>query len=312
MRRSSELRQLLMGMSTRRYLPARGTAGLARSFVSGKSRVPAPPPMMTATTSCGRTVVQGMGTPHRSGVSAPGAPKRELTVGQRGSAAHAVAPPGLDIAVAARDTRMAPAAARSAGRTGPAGRRGARRRSRGSAARRSWALVGRLVGRRGGVGLDRVEIVERVERRQVEAGQRLAREVRRVRQVGVGLRVRARGPAARSGSRPARARTCAARPGRGWCSPLPRRTGPGPPRARCGPARPRRRRAGARPARSPRCCRAAGRGGWTDRARSTRGCPRAGSGGAGAPGRSPPGWRRAAGRSARVRSRWPRRKSGLV
>ena len=48
--------QLLMGMSTRRYLPARGTAGLARSLVSGKRRVPAPPPMMTATTSCGRRV----------------------------------------------------------------------------------------------------------------------------------------------------------------------------------------------------------------------------------------------------------------
>src|SRR5262249_2343129 len=33
-------------MSTKRYLPASGTAGLARSFVSGNKRVPAPPPMM--------------------------------------------------------------------------------------------------------------------------------------------------------------------------------------------------------------------------------------------------------------------------
>src|SRR5579871_466227 len=46
----SELMQFEIGMSTMRYLPARGTAGLARSFVSGKSRVPAPPPMMTDST----------------------------------------------------------------------------------------------------------------------------------------------------------------------------------------------------------------------------------------------------------------------
>src|SRR5438045_6978061 len=39
--------QLEIGMSTRRYLPARGTAGLARSFVNGNSRVPAPPPIIT-------------------------------------------------------------------------------------------------------------------------------------------------------------------------------------------------------------------------------------------------------------------------
>ena len=39
--------QFEMGMSTSRYLPARGTAGLARSFVKGNSRVPAPPPMIT-------------------------------------------------------------------------------------------------------------------------------------------------------------------------------------------------------------------------------------------------------------------------
>ena len=42
------LMQLLTGMSTSRYLPARGTAGLERSFVSGKRREPAPPPMMMA------------------------------------------------------------------------------------------------------------------------------------------------------------------------------------------------------------------------------------------------------------------------
>src|SRR6266700_667596 len=46
MRRKPELMQLEIGMSTRRYLPASGTAGLARSRVSGNSRVPCPPPMI--------------------------------------------------------------------------------------------------------------------------------------------------------------------------------------------------------------------------------------------------------------------------
>src|ERR1051326_344581 len=50
MRRRLELMQLEMGISTRRYLPARGTAGLARSFVNGKRRVPCPPPMITEST----------------------------------------------------------------------------------------------------------------------------------------------------------------------------------------------------------------------------------------------------------------------
>ncbi len=48
MRRRFELRQLLIGMSIRRYLPAIGTAGFDRWRVSGKSRVPRPPPRMTA------------------------------------------------------------------------------------------------------------------------------------------------------------------------------------------------------------------------------------------------------------------------
>src|ERR1700678_2359507 len=48
MRFSPELRQLLIGISTIRYLPASGTAGFERSLVRGKSSVPAPPPMMTA------------------------------------------------------------------------------------------------------------------------------------------------------------------------------------------------------------------------------------------------------------------------
>src|SRR5882724_8235723 len=50
MRRKPELMQLEMGMSTRRYFPASGTAGLARSLVRGNSRVPWPPPIMTEST----------------------------------------------------------------------------------------------------------------------------------------------------------------------------------------------------------------------------------------------------------------------
>src|SRR5947208_8751196 len=48
MERSPEFKQLLIEISTIRYLPPSGTAGLARSFVNGNSRVPAPPPMMMA------------------------------------------------------------------------------------------------------------------------------------------------------------------------------------------------------------------------------------------------------------------------
>src|SRR5580704_15899070 len=50
MRPRPELRQLLIGISTSRYFPASGTAGLARSLVSGNSRVPAPPPMIIDST----------------------------------------------------------------------------------------------------------------------------------------------------------------------------------------------------------------------------------------------------------------------
>src|SRR5262245_3993620 len=42
--------QLEIGISTSRYLPASGTAGLERSLVSGKSREPCPPPIITAST----------------------------------------------------------------------------------------------------------------------------------------------------------------------------------------------------------------------------------------------------------------------
>lgn len=51
-RRNPELMQFEMGISTNRYLPPSGTAGLERSLVKGKSRVPWPPPRMTARTLC--------------------------------------------------------------------------------------------------------------------------------------------------------------------------------------------------------------------------------------------------------------------
>ena len=41
MRRISEFKQLLIGMSMSRYLPPMGTAGLERAWVSGNSRVAA-------------------------------------------------------------------------------------------------------------------------------------------------------------------------------------------------------------------------------------------------------------------------------
>src|SRR5215510_8238815 len=48
---------LLRGMSTRRYLPAKGTAGLQRSLVKGNSRSPLPPPSTTPNTSEGLALI---------------------------------------------------------------------------------------------------------------------------------------------------------------------------------------------------------------------------------------------------------------
>src|SRR2546423_15678445 len=48
MRMTSDLMQFEMGTSTRRYLPPSGTAGFDRSRVKGCSRLPAPPPRITA------------------------------------------------------------------------------------------------------------------------------------------------------------------------------------------------------------------------------------------------------------------------
>src|SRR5687767_11956328 len=47
-RRMSEFMQFESAISTRRYLPPSGTAGLERCCVSGKRRLPAPPPRITA------------------------------------------------------------------------------------------------------------------------------------------------------------------------------------------------------------------------------------------------------------------------
>src|SRR6266487_64078 len=51
MRRMSACRQLLIGMSIRRYFPPIGTAGLDRWWVSGNKRDPWPPPRMSASAS---------------------------------------------------------------------------------------------------------------------------------------------------------------------------------------------------------------------------------------------------------------------
>ena len=47
MRVMPEFKQLEMGISTNRYFPAIGTAGLERVAVSGNNLVPAPPPSIT-------------------------------------------------------------------------------------------------------------------------------------------------------------------------------------------------------------------------------------------------------------------------
>src|SRR5690606_17739845 len=51
MRSSPACRQLLIAMSISRHLPPIGTAGFDRSCVSGKRRVPRPPPRMVVRTS---------------------------------------------------------------------------------------------------------------------------------------------------------------------------------------------------------------------------------------------------------------------
>src|SRR4051794_41633831 len=81
-----ELRHLEGGMFPSRYFPPSGAAGLARSLVSGKRRVPAPPPSTTLTTSWGRMVDVQAVTRSRLAHGVP--------------AAHAVLPARLDLAAA--------------------------------------------------------------------------------------------------------------------------------------------------------------------------------------------------------------------
>src|SRR5947207_948847 len=75
MERSPEFRQLLIGISTIRYLPPSGTAGFDRSFVNGNRRVPAPPPMTMARVRC---VVPGGRA--GMGIAAAGFAKKESRV----------------------------------------------------------------------------------------------------------------------------------------------------------------------------------------------------------------------------------------
>src|SRR5688572_17973766 len=64
-RSSPELMQLEIGTSTSRYFPASGTAGLERWLVRGNSRVPAPPPRITASDR----FIDGVGIDGVAGVS---------------------------------------------------------------------------------------------------------------------------------------------------------------------------------------------------------------------------------------------------
>src|SRR5262245_56107825 len=68
MRRISECRQLLIGMSISRYLPPIGTAGLDRECVRGNRRVPRPPPKMIASTS--RMAPEDMWEPREAAIAA--------------------------------------------------------------------------------------------------------------------------------------------------------------------------------------------------------------------------------------------------
>src|SRR4051812_765753 len=67
MRWSPEWIQLDTGISISRYFPAIGTAGLLRDLVSGKRRVPRPPPRISETTRGMKPLHSMLGTGHHSG-----------------------------------------------------------------------------------------------------------------------------------------------------------------------------------------------------------------------------------------------------
>src|SRR5438874_6536053 len=80
-RRSPELMQLLSAKSMMRYGPPKYTAGLARSFVSGNSRSPAPPASTMTMLSSTSAAMAGRSAPaeHDARRGAVGAdqPKRQ-------------------------------------------------------------------------------------------------------------------------------------------------------------------------------------------------------------------------------------------
>src|SRR3954468_8275225 len=86
MRLSPLLMQLLMGTSISRYLPATGTAGLARSWVSGNRRAPWPPPRMRLRTErcCMAGAFEGV---DRDDATRPPRPGKGTSPGEPTSAA---------------------------------------------------------------------------------------------------------------------------------------------------------------------------------------------------------------------------------
>src|SRR6266540_2580678 len=78
MRRRPELMQLLSAKSMMRYGPPKNTAGLARSFVRGYSRSPAPP-ASTMTMASSTSAAMGDDYVNRFGASAMGVFRRETS-----------------------------------------------------------------------------------------------------------------------------------------------------------------------------------------------------------------------------------------
>src|SRR5438105_10745325 len=89
MRMTSELMQFEIGTSTSRYFPPNGTAGFDRWAVSGNSRLPAPPPRITARRLCFEGIRMGRGYKESSGRFKL---FHSLVVGQFGKVARASRP----------------------------------------------------------------------------------------------------------------------------------------------------------------------------------------------------------------------------
>src|SRR6266508_2283887 len=91
MRRRSELRQLLMGMSMRLYFPAMGTAGFDSFSVRVYSCVPRPPPRITARHSFMTRVLESVRARRRATPGDP-APARQPRPEPRHSYSVGIAP----------------------------------------------------------------------------------------------------------------------------------------------------------------------------------------------------------------------------